>query len=136
MGHMTLVFPYKCSWWGFFWAQLSSCIHPGCLVRLFFFFPYNELNISGTTFSKLNRARRYGWHKTIYLKSNCRGWGDVPAVKIFTVLAEDPSWVPVIHFGQLTTANNSTYRGVSALFWPLWHYIHLHTHPPSHTQLK
>lgn len=69
----------------------------------------------------------------IYLKLNDRGWGDVPAVKTLTDLAEDSHWVPSIHFGQLTTANNSTYRGVSALFWPLWHYIHLHTHPLTHT---
>lgn len=100
-------------------------------VEAVLFLLYNELNIPSTTLSKLNRVGEYGWHKMVYLKSNDGGCGDVPAAKTLTDLAEDSHWVPSIHFGQLTTANNSTYRGVSALFWPLWHYTHLHTHTSS-----
>lgn len=52
-------------------------------------------------------------------------WQDGSVVRAFSNLAEDSSWVPNIHIGQLTTAYHSN-SGLCG---------HLHVHRAAHTHI-
>lgn len=58
-------------------------------------------------------------------------------ISIVIVLAEDLGLEPP-STRQLTTIDNSSYRGPNVLFWPPWMLTHtcMHTHMQAHTHLK